>query len=117
MRQLFHPPFLKSTHYDLVNSFSLSVPLGVGWSGIFVYNSQFTAISSKEFAVELKSVVRDEGRSYSEAGDNVFPDKLLYVHILDICQRLGFNLFGEVVYADQQIFLVSSYFGKWANNI
>ena len=106
-----------SAHYNLVNSFSLSVPLGIGWSGIPVCNSQLTTTSPKGFAVELKSIVRDEGMRYSEASDNVFPDKLLYVHILDICQRLGFNLFGEVVYADQQIFLVSSYFGKWANNI
>ena len=108
MRYFFHPsslcivqPFLKSTYYDLVNSFSLSVPLGISWSGISICNSQLTAISSKGFAVELKSIVRDEGMRYSEASDNVLLDKLLYVHISDIRQRLSFNLFGEIVRADQ----------------
>ena len=64
-------------------------------------NSQLTAISPKGFAVELKSIVRDEGMRYSEASDNVLLDKLLYVHISDIRQRLSFNLFGEIVRADQ----------------
>ena len=73
-----------SAHYNLVNSFSLSVPLGIGWSGIPVCNSQFTAISPKGFTVELKSIVQDKGMRYSEASDSVLPDKLLYVHISDI---------------------------------
>ena len=55
----------------------------------------------KDFAVELKSIVRDKGMRYREASDNVLPEKLLYVHILDICQRLSFNPFGEIVCADQ----------------
>ena len=54
---------------------------------------------------------------YSKAGDNVLPEKFLYVHISNIRQRLSFNPFGEIVCADQQIFLVSLYFRKWANNI
>ena len=54
---------------------------------------------------------------YSEVSDNVLPDKLLYVHISNIRQWLSFNPFGEIVCADQQIFLVSHYFRKWANNI
>ena len=77
-------PFLKSVHYDLVNSFSLSVPLRISWSGIPVCNSQFTAISPKRLAVELKSIVRDERIRYFEVGDNVLLDKFLYVHISDI---------------------------------
>ena len=92
--------FLKSTHYDLINSFSLSVPLGISWSGISICNSQLTTISPKGFAVELKSIVRDKGMRYSEAGDNVLLEKLLYVHISDIRQRLSFNPFGEIVCAD-----------------
>ena len=91
--------------------------LGINWSGISIYNSQLTAVSLKGFAVELKSIVQDEGLRYSEAGDNVLPDKLLYVHISDIHQRLSFNPFGEIVYANQQIFLVSCCFRKWDNNI
>ena len=63
-------------------------------------NSQLTAIPPKGFAIELKSVVRDEGMRYFEVGDNVLPDKLLYVHISDIRQRLSFNPFGEIVCAD-----------------
>ena len=107
-----------SAHYDLVNSFSLFVPLGISWSGrILVCDSQLTEISSKGFVVELKSIVRDEGMRYFEAGDNVLLDKLLYIHISDIRQRLSFNPFGEIVCADQQIFLISRCFGKWANNI
>ena len=124
MRQIFHPSslcivqsFLKSTHYDLVNSFSLSVPLGICWSGIPVCNSQLTTVSPKGFAVELKSIIRDEGMRYSETSDNVLLEKLLYVHISDIRQRLSFNPFGEIICADQQIFLVSRCFRKWANNI
>ena len=124
MRQPFHPsslciiqPFLKSVYYDLVNSFSLFVPLRICWSGVPVCNSQLTTVSPKGFAIELKSIVRDEGMRYPEPSDNVLPEKLLYVHILDICQRLSFNPFGEIVYADQQIFLVSRCFRKWANNI
>ena len=54
---------------------------------------------------------------YPEASDNVLSEKLLYVHISDIHQRLSFNSFGEIVCVDQQIFLVSRYFRKWANNI
>ena len=91
--------------------------MGISWGGIYVCNSQLTAISPKGFAVELKSIVQDEGMRYSEAGDNVLLDKLLYVHISDIRQRLSFNPFGEIVCADQQIFLVSRCFRKWANNI
>ena len=54
---------------------------------------------------------------YSEASDNVLPEKLLYVHISDIRQRLSFNPFGEIICADQQIFFISRCFRKWANNI
>ena len=124
MWQFFHPsslgivqPFLKSTHYNLINSFSLSISLGICWSGIPICNSQLTTVSPKGFAVELKSIVRDEGMRYSEASDNVLLEKLLYVHISNICQRLNFNPFGEIICADQQIFLVSYCFRKWVNNI
>ena len=54
---------------------------------------------------------------YPEASDNVLLEKLLYIHISDICQRLSFNPLGEIVCADQQIFLVSRCFRKSANNI
>ena len=37
---------------------------------------------------------------YSKASDDVLLEKFLYVHILDIRQRLRFNPFCEIVYAD-----------------
>ena len=107
MRQFFYlsslciiQPFLKSTYYDLVNSFSLSVPLRICWSGIPVCNSQLTTVSPKGFAVELKSIVRDEGMRYPEASDNVLSEKLFYVHVSDIRIRFNFNPFGEIVCTD-----------------
>ena len=107
MRQFFYSSslciiqhFLKSTYYDLVNSFSLFVPLRICWSGVPVCNSQLTTVSPKGFAVELKFIVRDEGMRYPEASDNVLLEKLLYVHISDIHKRLSFNQFGEIICAD-----------------
>ena len=78
----------------------MSVPLGINWSGISICNSQLTVVSPKGFAVELKSIAQDEGIRYSEASDDVLLEKFLYVHILDIRQRLRFNPFCEIVYAD-----------------
>ena len=86
--------------------------MGISWSGILVCNSQLTAISPKGFAVELESIVQDKGMRYFEVSDNVLLDKPLYVHILDIRQRLNFNPFGEIVCANQQIFLISRCFWK-----
>ena len=53
----------------------------------------------------------------SEPGDNVSPDKLLGIHVSDICQRFGFDPFGEVISADKQISLVPYCFRKWPYNI
>ena len=103
MWQFFYPfslciiqPLLESFHYDLVNGLGLITPLGIGWGS----DSQVTTVSLKRFAIELNAVVRDEGMRDSESGDNVFLNKLLGVHVLDVCQGLSFNLFGEVVCAD-----------------
>ena len=107
MWQLFHPfslcivqPLLESIHYDLVNNLGLSIPLGISWGRVSVLDSQVTAVSSKRFAIELKVVVRDEGVRDSKLGDYVFPNKLLGVHVPDVCQGLDFNPFGEVVCAN-----------------
>ena len=75
------------------------------------------AISPKGFAIKLKSIVQDESMRYSIVSDDVLPKKFLYVHISDICQRLHFNPFGEIVDPDQQIFLIFRYFRKKTNNI
>ena len=103
---LFHPislciiqPLLESIHYDLVNSLDLSIPLGISWGRVYVLNSQVTAVSPKRFAIKQKAVVRDEGTRDSESGDNVFPNKLLGIHVPNVCQGLGFNRFSEVIYA------------------
>ena len=53
----------------------------------------------------------------SEPSDNIFPNKFFGVHISNVRQGLGFNPFGEIVCADQQISLVTCCFGERANNI
>ena len=107
MWQFFYPfplsvvqTLLESTHYDLVNGHGLAIPLGIGWGRVFVLDSQVTTVSPERFAIELKAIVRDEGMRDSESGDNIFPHKLLGVHVLDVCQGLSFNPFGEVARVD-----------------
>ena len=91
---------LESTHYNLVNGLGLTIPLGIGLGRVSVLDSQVTTISLERFAIELKAVVRDEGMRDSESGDNIFPHKLLGVHVPNVRQGLSFNPFGEVVCAD-----------------
>ena len=107
MWQFFYPfplsivqSLLESTHYDLVNGLNLTIPLGIGWGRVYVLDSQVTAVSPKRFAIELKAVVQDEDMRDSKLSDNIFPHKLLGVHIPDVCQGLSFNLFGEIVRAN-----------------
>ena len=52
-----------------------------------------------------------------ESGKNVFANKLLGIHISDICQRFSFNLFSKIISADQQITFVPDCFGERANYI
>ena len=52
-----------------------------------------------------------------KSSNDVLPDKLLSIHILDVGQGLGFNPFGEIVYANQQISLISYCFRERAYNI
>ena len=52
-----------------------------------------------------------------ERDDNVFPDKLLGIHISDVRQGLSFYPLSKIVNADQQIPLVPYYFGERANYI
>ena len=65
----------------------------------------------------MKTIVRDKGMRDPKLGDNVFLDKLLSIHISDVRQWFNFDPFGEIICADQQISLVTYYFGKRANNI
>ena len=91
MWQFFHPPSLRviqslmeSVYYDLVNSLDLSVSLGISWGRIFIRNSQLKAISPEGLTIKLKAIIRDEGVRDPEPGDNVFPEKLLGIHISDV---------------------------------
>ena len=65
----------------------------------------------------MKTLIQDEGMRDPKLGDNVFLDKLLSIHISDVRQWFSFDPFGEIICADQQISLVTYYFGKRANNI
>ena len=112
--QYFHPsslcviqPLFKSTHNDLIDNLSLSIPLWICQGGISIYNAQVTAIPPKGFAIELKTIVRDEGTRDSKSSDNIFQKKSLGIHISNICQWFSFKPFGEIIYADQQIPLIS----------
>ena len=122
--QLFHSlslcivqPLFKSTHYDLIDSLGLSIPLWIGQSGISVFYSQIATVSPEDFTIKLKSIVRDEGMGDSKSCDNIFPNKSFGIHVFDICQWFSFNPFGEIVYADQQIPLISCHLREIAHNI
>ena len=52
-----------------------------------------------------------------EPGNNVFPDKLLGVHVPDVYQGFSLNLFSKIISADQQIPLVSHGLEERANYI
>ena len=107
MWQLFHPSsfriiqsLFQPIDYDLINSLGLSIPLGVGRSGISVCNSEVTTVSPEGFAIKLKAVIRDEGMRDSKSSNDVLPDEFLCIHVLDVGQGLGFDPFGEIVCAN-----------------
>ena len=111
--QFFYPssfcviqPFFKSTYYDLVDSFSLSIPLRICWGGISICYAQVVAIPPENLTIKLKTVVRDEGTRDSKPSDNIFPNKSLGIHVPDIRQWFSFNPLGEVIHTDQQISLI-----------
>ena len=47
-----------------------------------------------------------------ESGDNVFLGKLPSIHISNVRQGFNFDPFGEIICVDQQISLITYYFGK-----
>ena len=65
----------------------------------------------------MKPIVRDESIWDPTPSDNIFPYKSLGIHISDICQRLNFNPFGEVIGANQQPPPISYCFSEGAHNI
>ena len=124
MWQLFYPsslcvvqPLFKPTHYDLIDSFSLSIPLWMCQGGIPIYYAQVSTIPPDGFAIELKTVVQDEGTRVSKPSDNIFSKKSLGIHILDICQWFSFNPLGKVIRANQQILLIPCYLRERTYNV
>ena len=66
MRQFLHPSSLciiqslfKSIHYNLIDSFSLSISLQIGWSGISILYPQIRTVLSEGFAIKLKAIIWD----------------------------------------------------------
>ena len=93
-------PFLESAFYNLVNSFDLSIPLGISWGGISICNSKITTVSPEGFTIELKAIIRDEGMRDLESSDNVFPNKFIAIYVPNIRQGFSHNPFSEIVRVD-----------------
>ena len=124
MWQLFHPfslhiiqHLLESTHYDLIDSLGLSIPLWISWGGIPIRNSRVTIVFPEGFAIKLKTIIRDEDMGDPKPSDNIFPNKSLSIHVLDICQWFSFNPLGEVIRADQQPSLIPYCLREMSYNI
>ena len=49
----------------------------------------------------MKAVIENEGIRDPKSSNDILPDKLLSIHILNVGQGLSFDSFGEIVYADQ----------------
>ena len=86
-------------------------------SGISIRYAPVIAIPPEGLAIELKTVVRDEGARDFKPNDNSFSNKSLGIHIFDICQWFSFNPFGEVICADQQISFVLCCLKEMAYNV
>ena len=92
MWQLFHPfslciiqPLLESIHYDLIDNLGLAILLWISWDGIPIRNALVIIVPPEGFAIKLKTIVQDKGTRYSKPSDNIFPNKSLGIHVLDIC--------------------------------
>ena len=110
-------PLLESIHYNPIDSLSLSIPLGVSWSGIPICDTQFTTVPSKSLAIKLKSVVRDEGMRDPKPSDNVLPHKPFSIHIPNVCQWLNFNSLGKVISVSQKPSPIFYCFGEGPHNV
>ena len=84
MWQLFHlfficviQPFFEPTHYDLIDSLSLSISLWICQGGISICYAQVAAIPPEGFTIKLKTIVQDECTRDSKLSDNIFTDKLM----------------------------------------
>ena len=122
--QFFYPfslyviqPLFKPTHYDLVDSFSLSIPQWICLGGISICYAQVTAIPLEGLAIKLQSVVQDKGIRDSKPSDNILPNESLGIHIPDICQWFSFNSLGEIICVNQQISFIPCCLREKANNV
>ena len=107
MWQLFHPfslriiqLFLKSIHYDFIDSLGLSIPLGVSRGGISICNPQVTTVSPEDLAIKLQTVVQDKGMKDPKPSHNILPNKFLGIYIPDIRQGFNVDPLSEVVCAN-----------------
>ena len=124
MWQFFHPlslcvvqPLFKPTNYDLVDSFSLPIPLWICRGGISICYVQITAIPLEGFTIKLQSIIRDKCVRDSKLSNNILPNKFLSICIFDICQRFSFNPLGEVIRANQQISFIPCRFRERTYNV
>ena len=93
MWQLLHPfsfyviqPLFEPTHYDLIDSLGLSILLWICQGGISICYAQVAAIPPEDFTNKLMTIaqVRHECMRDFKPSDNIFPNKSLGIHILDI---------------------------------
>ena len=75
-------PLFKPTHYDLIDSFGLSIPLWICKGGISICYVQVISIPPEGFAIKLKTIIRDECTRDSKPSDNIFQEKSLGIYIL-----------------------------------
>ena len=119
MGQLFNPPpfrivqpLFQSIHDGFIDGFRLPITLWVGRCGVSIDDSQLITVFSKGFAVKLEAVVRDQCVRGPEPSDNIFLDKFLDIDVPDVCQRLSFDPFREVIGGDEKKLLVPGRFGE-----
>ena len=74
---------LESTHYNLIDSLGMSIPLWICRDGISICYAKVTTISPKGFTIELKSIVRDEFMRDSKQSNNILPNKLFGIHTVE----------------------------------
>ena len=73
---------------------------------ILIHNSQVATVPPESFTIKLKAIIRDKGVKDPKLKDNVFPNKSLSIHIIDICQWFSFNPLDQVICVDQQLSLI-----------
>ena len=110
-------PLLKPTHYDLIDSFSLSIPLRICRGEISICYAQITAIPPESLTIKFQSVVRDKCMRDSKPSDNIFPNKFVSIRISDICQNFSFNPLGKVICTNQQISFIPCRFKEITYNV